>query len=100
MITASGIGQSFEMPPNRINFILSELGWLKKGVKGWLLTDQGRKQGGLQAESKQSGIPFVKWPEIICSGQVKPDTLMRDNTRQPLRCHYESEAQSQRRPLH
>jgi Transposase C of IS166 homeodomain len=27
----------------------------------------------------------------VCSGLIAPDTLMRDNKRQPLRCQYESE---------
>ena len=33
-----------------------------------------------------------------CSGLIPPDTLMRDNKRQPLRCHYDSEAQLQTIP--
>src|SRR5690606_29137180 len=34
----------------------------------------------------------------LCSGLIPPDTLMRDNTRQPLRCHYDSETQLQTIP--
>ncbi len=33
--------------------------------------------------------------EPSCSGLIAPDTLMRDNNRQPLRCHYESETKLQ-----
>ena len=33
-----------------------------------------------------------------CSGLMEPDTLMRDNNRQPLRCQYESKAELQTIP--
>ncbi len=32
---------------------------------------------------------------VICTGLLEPDTLMRDNNRQTLRCHYESETHIQ-----
>lgn len=41
LITATVIGKHFDLPPNKMNYILSELGWIKKGLKGWLITDQG-----------------------------------------------------------
>ena len=34
----------------------------------------------------------------VCSGPMEPDTLMRDNNRQPLRCEYESKTQLQTVP--
>lgn len=66
-ITAKIIAAHFEVSANKINFILSELGWLKKGIKGWLATQPGLKLGAIQAEDKKSGIPFVRWPETILS---------------------------------
>ena len=75
MVTATAIGRSFELSANKINFILSELGWLKKGIKGWVLTEQGKKQGGLQAEDKKSGIPFVRWPETIIKSKSLKETI-------------------------
>ncbi|MFT6907158.1 MAG: hypothetical protein ACJAS1_003833 [Oleiphilaceae bacterium] len=64
-ITAKNLASHFEVSANKINFILSELGWLKKGIKGWVATEPGLKHGGIQAEDRKSGIPFVRWPESI-----------------------------------
>lgn len=75
MITATGIGRSFKLSANKVNFILSEIGWVKKGLKGWVLTEQGLKQGGLQAEDKKSGIPFVRWPETIVESKSLKETI-------------------------
>jgi hypothetical protein len=75
MVTATAIGRSFDLSANKINFILSELGWVNKGIKGWLLTEQGKKQGGLQAEDKKSGIPFVRWPENIVDSKSLKETI-------------------------
>ena len=65
LITATAIGKAFEFSANKINFILSELGWVDKGLKGWVSTKQGLKQGAIQAEDKKSGIPYVRWPDTI-----------------------------------
>ncbi len=65
LITSTSIGKHFELLANKINDIFSELGWLKKGLKGCLVTEQGKKLGGIQVKDKKSGIPFVLWPEAI-----------------------------------
>jgi len=75
LITATAIGRSFELSANKVNFILSELGWVSKGLKGWVLTEQGKKQGGLQAEDTKSGIPFVRWPEKIIESKSLIETI-------------------------
>ncbi|MCT7492282.1 hypothetical protein [Aliarcobacter cryaerophilus] len=62
MITATKIGQHFNLPARKINVILSEIGWTQKGIKGWLITSQGEKVGGIQSEDFKSGIPYVIWP--------------------------------------
>ncbi len=64
-LTARMIGAYFDISANKINFILSELGWLQKGIKGWLVTEQGKRLGGQQHEDRKSGIPFVRWPSDI-----------------------------------
>ncbi|GAI52564.1 unnamed protein product, partial [marine sediment metagenome] len=38
LLTATNIGKNFEIPANRINSILSELGWIKK-----VLSQKGSK---------------------------------------------------------
>ncbi|MDY7024877.1 MAG: glycerol kinase [Pseudomonadota bacterium] len=74
-ITSTNIGKSFDLSAVKINFILSEIGWVKKGLKGWVLTAQGEKQGGIQAENYQSGVPYVRWPESILSSKVLINTV-------------------------
>lgn len=65
LITATAIGKQFELSANKINYILSELGWVKKSIKGWLATEHGAKLGGVQAEDQRSGVPYVRWPSTI-----------------------------------
>ncbi|MFC1978883.1 glycerol kinase [Chloroflexota bacterium] len=64
-ITVTNIAKYFEISRNRVNPILSELGWIEKGKKGWLLTELGKQEGGVQDDNKKSGKLFVRWPESI-----------------------------------
>ncbi|MBE0435503.1 MAG: glycerol kinase [Methylomicrobium sp.] len=75
LITATMIGKHFELSANKMNYILSELGWIKKGLKGWLITDQGAKLGALQGEDSRSGIPYVRWPEKILNVKALKDSI-------------------------
>lgn len=75
LITSTSIGKNFDLPANKINFILSELGWVQKGLKGWVVTEQGKKQGGIQSEDKKSGIPYVRWPEGIIQAKSLNETI-------------------------
>lgn len=75
LVTATAIGRHFELSANKSNFILSELGWLKKGLKGWVATEQGLKQGAVQAEDHRSGIPYVRWPESILESKSLKETV-------------------------
>ncbi len=70
LLTATAIGKHFEIPATRINSILSELGWIKRGLKGWLVTELGKRLGGLQSKDKNSGVPYVRWPESIISNKI------------------------------
>ncbi len=69
-ITATAIGKHFALTANKINYILSELGWAQKALKGWRVTLQGEKIGGLQAEDKKSGVPYIRWPESIIESKI------------------------------
>jgi hypothetical protein len=75
LITATAIGKHFDLSPNKMNYILSELGWLKKGLKGWLITDQGAKLGAQQGEDSRSGIPYARWPESILYVKALSDSI-------------------------
>ncbi|MFH1141249.1 MAG: hypothetical protein V1724_06235 [Chloroflexota bacterium] len=70
LLTATAIGKRFDIPATRANSILSELGWIKRGVKGWVVTELGGRYGGLQSEYKVSGVPYVHWPESIVSNKT------------------------------
>ena len=71
LLTATNIGENFEIPANRINSILSELGWIKKGiVKGWQITELGKRLGGIQSKYRTTGVPYVRWPENIIKNKI------------------------------
>ena len=74
-VTSTIVGKSFGLSAIKINHLFSELGWLKKGLKGWLVTDQGKKQGGMQSEDQTSGIPFARWPESIIQSKTLSETV-------------------------
>ncbi len=74
-LTATRIGKHFELSANKCNYIFSELGWVKKGLKGWHLTDPGKRVGGVQSEDPRSGVPYVRWPEAILENRALVDTI-------------------------
>ena len=75
MLNATALGEAFELPARRINQILSEHGWIKKHLKGWLVTPLGQRVGGEQRENTQSGVPYVVWPESVLQNSSLRDTL-------------------------
>ncbi len=75
LLTATVLGQQFELSANKMNYILSELGWIKKGLKGWLVTEQGLAMGAEQGEDSRSGIPYVRWPEKITRNRALKDNI-------------------------
>lgn len=64
-LSATHLSNKLELPARLINLLLAERGWIKKHVRGWLLTPRGKALGGEQHTSEQSGIPFVTWPESL-----------------------------------
>ena len=75
LLTSTSIGKNFELPANKINFILSELGWIQKSIKGWVVTERGKKQGGVQSEDKKSGVPYVRWAQSIIDSKSLIETV-------------------------
>ena len=65
LITATSIGEHFTISAKKANYMLSELGWITKSLKGWTVTDYGKKLGGVQSKHKTSGVSYVRWPEAI-----------------------------------
>ena len=69
LLTATKIGRFFEIPGGKINRLLSELGWIAKDIKGWQITELGKRLGGIQSKDI-SGVPCVRWPESIVSNKM------------------------------
>lgn len=74
-VTATVIGKTFNLSANRMNSILSELGWIDKALKGWSITSSGKAAGGEQKEDFRSGIPYVVWPESIIENKALKTTI-------------------------
>jgi hypothetical protein len=74
-ITATAIGKYFEKPADKINSILSELGLIKRDIKGWQATELGIRLGAIQSKDRNSGVPYVRWPESILSNKYLIDSV-------------------------
>ncbi|MET0082683.1 MAG: hypothetical protein ABW079_06685 [Sedimenticola sp.] len=75
MISATALGGIFSLPARRINQILSEHGWIKKHLKGWIVTPLGQSVGGEQRESNKTGIPYALWPKSVIDNESLKLTL-------------------------
>ncbi len=75
LITSTVIGKEFEISAKKVNSILSELGWINKALKGWQVTGHGKKLGGVQSESRDTGAPYVRWPESIVKVRALLDSV-------------------------
>lgn len=64
-LSATNMGYKLGVPARLVNLVLAERGWLKKNIRGWLLTPGGKQLGGQQHESETSAIPYVTWPETL-----------------------------------
>jgi hypothetical protein len=65
-ITAAGLRRYYSaLHPRQINRVLAELGFQQHTVLGWELTAQGKKLGGQQRESENSGAFYITWPHEI-----------------------------------
>lgn len=63
-MTATTVGKHFDISAQRMNLILSELGWQEKHTAGWSVTKLGQSIGGRQLEH-ESGSTYVVWPHTI-----------------------------------
>jgi hypothetical protein len=64
-LNATTIGKHFNVSSQRINLILSELGFQENDISGWEVTKLGKNLGGRQCEHEQSGRSYVLWPNSI-----------------------------------
>ena len=85
LLSATVVGKHFNVSSQRLNLILSELGWIEKDLAGWTLTKLGKNVGGRQFEHETSGGFYVKWPETIMTnwsllaafGETLPEKSMQ-----------------------
>ena len=75
LINTLALSQHFGVSKLRINPILSELGLLQKGIKGWLITKLGESIGGRQFEYDRNGVPYVCWDSSILTNKRLLETM-------------------------
>ncbi len=75
LLNATSLGKNFGISSQRLNLILSELGWTEKNVSGWALTNLGKAVGGKQFEHDVSGGSYVLWPENILNNKSLKDVF-------------------------
>ncbi|MDQ6978349.1 MAG: glycerol kinase, partial [Ghiorsea sp.] len=100
--TAKSLGNEFKVDATKMNSILSELGWIKKDIKGWKVTEQGLKQGGVQDADHKSGIPFARWSKAIVSNksllasiqELKGETVVSPKKKLEFREKFKAEFRS------
>lgn len=74
-LSSSKIGAEFNISAQRINAILSELGWIEKSiVGGWEVTKYGKRNGGYELEGS-NGSPFVIWDKTILKSKSFLDSV-------------------------
>lgn len=65
LLNATALGKHFSVSSQRMNLILSELGWIQPDILGWAVTKLGKAVGGREYEHETSGASYVLWPEDI-----------------------------------
>lgn len=84
-LTATSLGRVFGLPATRMNYVLSELGWIQKSLKGWKVTPQGAAVGGIQREDTRSGVPYVAWASSIATNGSLLSTVGGSSRRPSIR---------------
>ena len=74
-LSSTTLGEKLGIGSRKVNLVLSELGWIERATKGWVPTVQGKKLQAESREIRQSGIPYVVWPEAIISSRILTNTI-------------------------
>lgn len=75
LLNAAALGLRVGLSARQTNLLLLELGWIRKGVKGWELTARGKALGGVQEEYPDTGVPYVRWPATLPGNPVLSENL-------------------------
>lgn len=84
LISSTKMGKELGLAANKLNYIFSELGWVNRRLKGWVVTDQGLKQGAIQSEDTRSGVPYVKWPDTLTQSKLLLSSINNNSKNVPL----------------
>jgi hypothetical protein len=80
MLTASVLAEKLKTTAQKMNLIISELGWMEKDDKrGWEITRLGKIIGGKQREHDESGRLYVLWPDGILSNKSLNESLIENH---------------------
>jgi len=85
-ITAAGMQRYYSrLHARHINRALAELGLQHHSILGWELTEYGKRLGGQQEESENTGAYYVTWPHEIVDHPVihRELTLQSDKVDAP-----------------
>jgi hypothetical protein len=90
LLSATAIGMKFSISSQRLNLILSELGWIEKAfvgqdVNGWSITKLGKSIGGRQFEHETSGGFYVLWPESVIANKSLQEVFSSNPTEKELK---------------
>ncbi|MCP8615243.1 glycerol kinase [Salirhabdus salicampi] len=75
LLNATALSKHFGVSKFKMNPILSELGFIQKGLKGWTITKLGLSLGGKQLEYDKTGVPYVNWPKSILKNKRLVETM-------------------------
>ncbi|MDR3198042.1 MAG: hypothetical protein LBU34_09270 [Planctomycetaceae bacterium] len=64
-LNSTEIGKILNLPSQKINTLLAELGYIEKSDKGWNITPLGKSIGGKQKKHFPTNNLFVTWNEKI-----------------------------------
>jgi hypothetical protein len=75
LLNITALSKHFGVSKLKMNPILSELGFIQKGLKGWTVTKLGQSLGGKQYEYDKTGVPYVNWPTSILQNKRLVETM-------------------------
>ena len=78
-LSVTKISEKVNIIPQKLNLIFSELGWIEKDMRGWVVTKLGKIIGGKQKEHTGSGSLYVLWSENILENNALKESLERSN---------------------
>jgi hypothetical protein len=75
LLNVTALSKHFGVSKLKMNPILSELGFIQKGLKGWTVTKLGQSLGGKQFEYDKTGVPYVNWPNSVLHNKRLVETM-------------------------